>query len=949
MNDQLLRSEDGRSDVRLIPITGCWVRHRSSSFEGVVAGVDMERGTSRILVRQHRTGKVDWFDLAQLSCGFRIGMEVQEVPFARTRATLGLGVVVDMRRIGTRDQVLVEYPESGRIVWIPYENLRAVRSVRMLFLGQKAEGKGSAERFRLRNLAYALESWNQNTGSLSRLAIDPLPHQIHLVHHILASGNLNWLIADDVGLGKTIEVGMLLAALKHRGYCNRVLIVTPAGLVRQWQEELYHKFDLKAFQIYGADFLVNKSEHWKLHDHVIASMDMLKGAARLESILTAPPWDLVVFDEAHRLSRRQWSGKLESTERYKLAAALRQRTDSLLLLSATPHQGMQDKFQAILELLRPDLRTEIQSLSLNPEILKDLVIRNNKADVTDANGNFIFKRKVIRAIEVPLGPDDSRFDRELRAYVRQGYAASRRGGKTAIPIGFVMTTYRKLAASSTAAILVALERRLHRLKTSDESALPVNGEVVDERFAGEHEERLAEQDASEFFGGEIQVLESLIASAKRVHEQDRKLHALINSIIRGIDEFSENEKVVIFTEYRATQEHIAAALRSQFGGDSVALIHGGLSYLEREEAISRFEDVARFLVSTEAGGEGVNLHRHCHILVNYDLPWNPMRLVQRVGRLYRYGQQKNVVVFNMHAPQTLDAEVVQLLYNRIGAVVSDMAPVGEEFRQGLEDEILGQFAEMLDIEQILQEATDVGIPRTEERIAEALQRAREAVAKQRALFEHASSFDPSETRQRLAITTDHVRAFVEGMVRVLGIQIVERTHGGQVLTFRLPDAVMNAYASPRRRVQITFNRDLAVRREGLEMMDFQSSFFQFLIRTATSYDFGGRCVSVKANDDLAVVTMALRWQNDQGARMREELAVVAVDSRGQVSMNPKSFTDWLLQPAEDANEVEQHEMDPQRLVQDVERVADTQLSIGSNRHLHPENRQWRSAAWFIGQ
>src|SRR5690606_17966538 len=145
--------------------------------------------------------------------------------------------------------------------------------------------------------------------------------------------------------------------------------------------------------------------------------------------------------------------------------------------------------------------------------------------------------------------------------------------------------------------------------------------------------RLAEQDASEFFGGEIQVLESLIASAKRVHEQDRKLHALINSIIRGIDEFSENEKVVIFTEYRATQEHIAAAQRSHLGGASVALIHGGLSYLELEEAISRFEDVARFLEPTDAGGEGVNLHRHCHILANYDLPWNPMRLVQRVGRL----------------------------------------------------------------------------------------------------------------------------------------------------------------------------------------------------------------------------------------------------------------------------------------------------------------------------
>jgi superfamily II DNA or RNA helicase len=820
-----------------------------------------------------------------------------------------------------------------------------MRGVRMLFRNKKIEDIGGAERFRLRNLAYALDSWNQNTGSLSRLEIDPLPHQIHLVHHILASGNLNWLIADDVGLGKTIEVGMLLAALKHRGYCRRVLLVTPAGLVRQWQEELYHKFQMTDFQIYGVDFNVNKTEHWKLHDHVIASMDQLKGDAHLESVLQAPPWDIVVFDEAHRLSRRQWVGKLESTERYRLAAALRQRTDSLLLLTATPHQGMQDKFQALLELLRPDLRPEIQSLSFNPEILRDLVVRNSKADVTDVDGNFLFKGKVTRAVEVSLGPEEVAFDRELQKYLRRGYSASQRGGKKAIPIGFVMTVYRKLSASSIAAILAALERRLERLRTGKASLISAGAVLDDERFAGEQDEMaLSNPEAAEFFAGEIDLLETLIITARKVYATDRKLDAFLNRILTAVNEYQPDAKLVIFTEYRATQDHIVSALRSRFGDQSVVTIHGSLSYAEREQSITSFEDTARFLVSTEAGGEGVNLHRQCHIMINYDLPWNPMRLVQRIGRLYRYGQTKNVVIFNLHAPQSLDAQVMNLLYSRINAVIADMAPVGEEFRDGLQDEILGELVGMLDVDQILQEAADYGISRTAERISEALDRAKAAVDKQRTLFEHASGFDPTETDDRLNVTSEHASAFVDGMLEILGIEIVERVHGGRTLELRLPEAVQAAYGSARRRLRITFDRDLAQLREELEMMDFQSPFFQFLAKTATQHDFGGHCAAIYAEKAVAVATVALRWQSDQGARMREEFTAVEIGADGKARVSSSEFSNWLLHPAMDAK-VPVSQGDPKQVLEQVERIVDARLASVSNRYLHPENRQWRCAAW----
>jgi len=521
-----------------------------------------------------------------------------------------------------------------------------------------------------------LELWNENTGALSHLDIDPLPHQIHLVHQILASGNLNWLIADDVGLGKTIEVGMLLAALQRRDVFRRILIVTPAGLTRQWKDELHFKFGMSEFQIYGVDFGINDERHWKLYNHVIGSIDRLKADGHKESLLGADPWDIVIFDEAHRLSRREWGRKLDASDRFRLAAALRQRTDSMLLLSATPHQGMQDKFQAILELIRPEFQNEIERIAINPEILREMVIRNRKADVTDAEGNFIFQGKTTHAIEVEVEPGALEFDRNLRQYLMRGYAASKERGRSGIPIGFVMTVYRKLAASSAAAIHRALERRLQRLR-ADQALRDYLDEAPDERFEGEWEEQQG-GDAHEFFEGEIGMLEELIVKAELLVSLDKKISSFIDGLLQAVLSANPDEKILVFTEYRATLEYLAEALMIRFGAGKVNLIHGSQDQKVRASEIAHFEDRGQFLISTEAGGEGINLQRRCHVMANFDLPWNPMRLVQRIGRLYRYGQRKRVIVFNVHAPQTLDTEIMKIMYSRISQVVSDMASLGDE-------------------------------------------------------------------------------------------------------------------------------------------------------------------------------------------------------------------------------------------------------------------------------
>ena len=354
--------------------------------------------------------------------------------------------------------------------------------------------------------------------------------------------------------------------------------------------------------------------NWQVYNYVIGSIDRFKVDGHKESLLGADPWDLVIFDEAHRLSRRQWGRKFDASDRFQLAAALRRRTDSMLLLSATPHQGKQDSFQAILELIRPELQDEIEQLALNPEILREMVIRNRKSDVTDAEGNFVFKGKRTYAIEIEMGQEAQDFDVGLRKYLARGYTASRERGRSGIPIGFVMTVYRKLAASSAMAIYRALNRRLVRLR-DEQQQLVYADEAPDERFEGEWEEHYT-GDVHEFFEGEIDMLENLLEMAELLTRSDQKMTSFIDKLLKAVLNANNDEKILIFTEYRATQECLADALRNRFGHDRVNLIHGSQNQSERAVEIAHFEEQGQFLISTEAGGEGINLQRRCHVMVN---------------------------------------------------------------------------------------------------------------------------------------------------------------------------------------------------------------------------------------------------------------------------------------------------------------------------------------------
>lgn len=578
---------------RLKPVIGCWVLHEKFGRGLVRQVLDNIDGVILKVGWQNREYGQTLVSASSVASGFMVGMEVQHVPVSKVELCLKEGIVLKVKEIAGFHQVLVKFSESSITRWLPFERLSWIKGVEHRFCTNDFGDVTTPMKFKLKVLAHAIENWNENTGSLSRLDIDPLPHQVHLVHHILASGHLNWMIADDVGLGKTIETGMLLKALEQRGQADRVLLVTPAGLTSQWKEELHNKFGLSEFRIYGENFNIDEAREWGMYKHVIGSIDRFKEDNHLEKLLRAEPWDLVIFDEAHRLSRRQYGMKYDASNRFQLANFLRAKTKAMVLLTATPHQGKPDKFQSLLMLLNPDRKDEIETLALNPEILSEMIIRNNKSDVTDLEGNFIFKGKTTKAIRVTHDKALKDFDCSLQSYLRKGYQTASEMGQAGNAIGFVMTVYRKLAASSAKAINQALHNRKLRLLEESQSA-NVDDELLvqDERYSGEAEEQhLKTTQGKEFFDGELEQLDILIAESEQVLITDPKLKEFKEVLIPSILANNKSEKVLIFTEYRSTQEYLKTALEEYYGDGCVNLINGSMKHQVRREAIRNFEDV----------------------------------------------------------------------------------------------------------------------------------------------------------------------------------------------------------------------------------------------------------------------------------------------------------------------------------------------------------------------
>ena len=941
----MVRSNHGSFEM---PGANCVVIHkdRHNGQRGVVVGGQVEDENLRIRVRWGAEGIVESHDVAELRNGFRPGDIVQDRPKSNVRKPLGAGTVLGSSMLASREMVLVEVHRTGEKVSLPYEHLARIKDPRQKFRNGDESKGDSADRFRLKSMAYTMESWNKVTGALGRFDVDPLPHQIDLVHRIISSDHSNWLIGDDVGLGKTIEVGLLLAAMKRQRRASRVLVVCPAGLVKQWQDEMRHKFNEK-FEIYGPnnDFNINHVSQWAGRDKVIVSIDLAKTEHHKRKLKEAAEWDVIVFDEAHRLSKKEHQA---TTQRYLLAQELQPFTDSLIFLTGTPHQGDTIQFFNLLSLLRPDLRRRFADVFVDQSVVSEVVLRNKKSQVTDAKGTFLFRGQDTRLIKASLSDDARDFNKRLQSYLQNGYDAARAGGNTGRAIGFVMTVYRKLASSSIVAIEAALKRRIERLDgistTYQANPLGLNLEDWTDAFDDGTDGRDDIADISDvvmtstpFFGDERARIEALLIAAANVGKKDLKMQTFISEIVRPIVE--EGKKLLIFTEYRATQQYLIETLRSEFPGCGIAQINGSMSLEEKRQSIGDFNDHAQFMVSTEAGGEGINLHEKCHVLVNYDLPWNPTRLVQRAGRLYRYGQQERVIAFNLTVDDGFDSRALGLMLSRVKSISQDMAGVSTEFQDGLQTEILGELLERVDLAFILSSNKSMDIDHTDEEIDRAIQRAKDARKQQENLFSTIEGYDPSKTVLR-EFGPEEIRAFLEGILPYKGVQIRGRRYNGRVLELQLPDDMRGRFTDfPEGStvVDVTVDRQLAVDRKHLAPMDFASPFFQELIDFAKSNEFDGEFARISGPEPGSLALYQLRWQNDQGRPRWETVIPIFLPTESKSALsNPSFFGSLLVNSGATTSKLSEYRRNAR--VDSLNRLddcADRELGRGCSALRHP--------------
>jgi HKD family nuclease/ERCC4-related helicase len=734
-------------------------------------------------------------------------------------------------------------------------------------------------RFELKMLATRFLTSNKG-GQLSNARTEILPHQIFAAYRVVSSLRRRFLLADEVGLGKTIEAGMIWQALAQRGQAKRTLIITPAGLTTQWQEEMQDKFD-STFEVFGRDFMAVNPRIWDLKATAIASMDTLKRLEHKRVLLENRKWDLIIFDEAHRLSAMDYeSGKTEKTLNYRLAEEIRQKQycDAMLLLTATPHQGEENnsRFKNLLGLLEEDIDfTGLERAGLfsgTGHRFTEFVIRTPKKDVTDSQGRKVFKGRQTHRMPFKMYVDEAQFYNEVAAYIRNGYKMLERVSDPAHrrAAGFVLTIFQKLNASSTAAIKAALETRLQRLK-GELTNLPQEAEdkesiLFDERYEGEFEENEIFKDDREIIKGEIKILEKLIRIKV---ERDHKLDELLRLIDHIANESprKEKEKILIFTEYRETQRYLVSQLERKYGKGSVVVIHGGMKLERREEdeqdtetiwapfakdgatvapttkrtsqRLFRDHDKVRFLVSTEAGGEGINL-QFSHICINYDLPWNPMRVEQRVGRVYRFGQEKVVQVYNFLNKGTIEDLVQSYFENRLDRAVTAIAKVTGEDPEEIKGTLNGQLESEIDPTRIYQRAMVEGDlnKQTQKEITEAVERAKRAyeIATQ-TLFKDVSSYSFDNYKRELAtdLTLNDLRRFTERFLVAHHRQIQRKE---PFLDFLVPE-VLKFSGLPERYRNATFDREGAIRHADAEFLALGHPFIDAILTYVGSYDFGG--------------------------------------------------------------------------------------------------------------
>lgn len=756
---------------------------------------------------------------------------------------------------------------------------------------------GEADAFNLRLSAlYLRHAYRFDARSgLSNARVEPKLHQVFVAHRIANKLQPRMLLADEVGLGKTIEAGLVLKELRARGLVERVLIVCPASLQHQWQNELQSKFN-EQFEIMNAPaakyLSQGKANPFMRRDNIITSLNFAQQEKRQEQIIEAP-WDLVIFDEAHRVRRSlQGGSKISSTQAYRLADELKELTPGFLLLTATPMQLHPFELFSLVELVEPglfrdyrDYDNQRQQLPILNNLMRELkqwaiLDEEQRAEVLDENARLLtsvagdalefgrlddpadvemvmdrlidrhplaevmvrnrkaeiggFAGRQAHSIVVQLLPEEMQLYEDITDYLRYNYNLAVTAKQNAV--GFLMVTYQKMLASSSYAVLQSFRRRVAKLQKQASTVAAAKKRPV--RTDDPIDDLLDDLESSEFLEDlagawtldeaminvEIEELTKLIGRLENL-ETDSKAEDLIGAL-ETIWAANPDEKVVIFTTFRDTQVYLQGLIEKHARAASrqvkVAKFNGTLNVDEKEEAIRKFRADHQVLISTESGGEGRNL-QFAHLLVNYDLPWNPMKVEQRIGRLDRIGQNKKVFIYNLACKDTVEERVLTVLEHRIKLFTESVGSL---------DPILGEIENQLEsLVMRHHDQFDIEFNNLEEDVE---RRSREARENERVLADFVldrASLRRDDANRLLGeaplATSRDLERYCEAVLSHSGGTLMPHADGGQAIT--LSPKLSNRLHAKSNQIRGVFDPGEALAHEDLDFFAFGNELIDRLV------------------------------------------------------------------------------------------------------------------------
>ena len=846
----------------------------------------------------------------------------------------GEGIVVS---IATNNFIRVFF--SGGEKQVPFSSLKPLLTRTEQILSNVDDGLERGKKAWLTYQAYALPLM-ESASSLTAAKIDLLPHQVVLTHSISTAWPRRFMIADEVGLGKTIETALILRELASRGELTRALMVVPAGLVNNWHRELNEVFNLD-FEVFGreGDVSDRRSNAFEKHDRLIASIDTLKKSMRIKHLKEAPMWDLVVFDEAHHLTAYRSGGKVKKTENFKLAEMLKSHTRDLLLLSATPHQGDHFRFWMLIQLLNPTLFSSPEDMLENRHRLNSVVYRRTKADACRADGSNLFSRRWVHTESFIMSQEERTFYNALSEYLADGFDLAKRQGSKGRSLGFIMTVFQKIAASSFAAVSRTLLRRLIVLTIKEgiinDENLEIDlrdaaylearelirmefglgqGLMADfevERLLAEYKRRLLKQldeesmallsaeNSNEKLDSSLEEVAFSSANVDLPEERSRikyllsklpkTLETKVQKLLLALSSlwrFNQNEKIVIFTTYLGSVEIIASEIENHYPGQGVAVLKGGDHGIKiAAEKRFRSKDGPKVLICTAAGREGINL-QFARILFNFDLPWNPMDVEQRIGRIHRYGQHDTAQIYNLVLSDTIEGKIFLMLDAKLRQIARTLGKIDEHgnIAEDLRSQILGQLSERLSYERLYTDALlDPELKRTKVELDAAMSNASEARKVVFELFQDLDRFSLDEFKPLSNVEKgiERIMDFIKTALEIDNKKVLELEYGIY--------QVVSSNGSPE--LRFTTDRERSIEVENVDLIGLDHPIVQKYITKYRELSPGEVGIRVRSADYQTGV-LSLWFIEVTGERRENKYCIVpiAIDS-----INNQRLVSWEKQ------------------------------------------------------